>query len=213
MEDTQKFDDAIASAISGQSTPVADNLIDCPCCGQHTLHTPVKAPRELIDIYLGCMVTGELFAYDYKLYGGSLTIRVSQLSPEVYRKLLRLMTILDGYGKTVPGMIDAISSIRYAINTFAPIIEISVGDNVFMPSMVIESVAESLLTLNDSTDRDADKICEALTSAYNLLKDPATISSVPNNILHTLVQLHNKLAIQLEDIGFDSDFWSRIKLA
>jgi hypothetical protein len=88
-------------------------------------------------------------------------------------------------------------------------IAIKAGDHVktYEPSRLVATLSEELGAVKDQ-DMNA-----FLASAYDKLKSPDNVTSLPASQLVAVVETHARLVDVLVDAGFDESFWKGIELA
>jgi len=189
--------------------------VKCPCCGKSTLTLPLLPDPRLSDSFLACMMTGEPWRNEYKLYGGHLAVIVSVLTPSVRRMLSKALSFLNVQATRLPSEEETIEDIKTAITTFACIQEVrpSAEDmSSFHPAETVASACSRLSSMS-SNNMGHDESISTLQDIRDILTTPSTMSSLPVDMAVTLLSIHTRLYSLLIENGFDSTFWSGIKLA
>lgn len=196
-----------------------EEMVICPCCGKATLKKPIAPSGEIMDHFLACMMTGEPYVRPYSLYGGKMTIAVSQVTTTLAKKVESACTILSGWDAKFPDRSTQINLISGAIKTYACIesVRVDAGSvKVFTPgSRVLDMCGEIIELARPVSTGDVDDatLGAALDKFEKLVTDNQLMSAVPSSVLLSLAQLHSQVYGMLLDAGFDKNFWGRIKLA
>ena len=210
-----------------EKTEVADETVSldnkqiCPCCGQLMKKVPLEITDDLFDFWLACVMTGTPFSHKYSLYKGKLTVTVKSFTEEG-RQLLKTgdtcVAVLKEHFEGNQTLLTQLDEIRqvlhncYCVDT----IEVSAAATrkLFHPSSVMEEgickLEEIRKRLSMGTEDDSS-IMEDLKKVRAFITASANISSTPAHILFTIVDTHFRLSEELEQQGFDSNFWMGIR--
>lgn len=197
--------------------------IQCPCCKQGTLNTPVKVPDELVDYWLAGVLSGTPFIRTYPMYGGKLNITVQQVGFEDGALVDDMVFVIDAVSRHDSALVPPIDldHMRDLAFIYAPILSISSDMNIisspttYKPSSVVMEAAEELAKYrNACTGEDIPEDCvTALSKHYARFIDPKLMSSLPSYVCLAASEAHARLAKVLTDAGLDANFWKGIELA
>lgn len=196
----------------------AGEFVKCPCCGQMTLHKPVKPGDDMMDHFMACMLTGTPYKYTYELYGGRIHVTVTQITNDIRKYVMDACSLLDRWADITLDSSSQIAEIKDLVRTYSCILDITVDNGtarVFYPADAMKKVCEAVISLHGDVAAgklDAQAVGAKVDELLNMAKDPGSISSLPATMLMAAFQLHNQLFQIMMDAGFDENFWARIKL-
>lgn len=177
----------------------------CPCCGAQTLSSKIQLSQDILDYYISCIMTGQPFIRQYKLYDGRVSIKVSGISDQLSTKALKVTALLNK-SKLQSSMQQALSYITYRL---LPIIQISIYNNgqskVFNPQSDLLKAIDKLLAYQDDLDKQIQ--------IYNqTVVNPNICSTLPVLVIQKIVAYHTDLLNALIQHGLDQSFCASIQL-
>lgn len=197
--------------------------IQCPCCGQQTLETPVKLSDELVDYWLAGVLSGTPFIKTYPLYGGKMHITIKKIDIEDGALVDDMAFVLDAIrrrGDSAASGVD-MEHMRSLAFVYAPVVAISSDSGLvsepvtYKPaSVVLEAATEIAAYRNACTAETVPDACiEAISKHYSRFIDPKLMSGLPTYVCMAAAEAHARLAAILTDAGIDANFWKGIELA
>ena len=205
--------------------------IKCPCCGEYTLHKPATIKSMVLDEYMASIMSGVPFSHTYRLYNDKVTVTVTtrskQEAAELYtatQQLAELIRATEGVDIPSATMLKDLYNIIHLYSKIPSIITTK-DDSVvksYTPAAAMRSIMEELkanLTAfqnyldPDYDGEDKNTIINVCSNLHKEYCNEQSLSSLPENVVKTIVETHDDIYAILLDTGFDSNFWTGIELA
>lgn len=178
----------------------------CPCCGQRSLDHIPQIDSDTVDYYIACMMTGQPFTKDYKLYNGRLNIKVASISDQLITKAVQVTAVLNR-SNLDQKVQQALIFITYRLIPIKQICIFSGGQKtIFTPQATVIKSIDKLLAYQDNLDDAAKVYCQQVIN-------PKACSTVPVKILDKVVGYHTQLMQALVEHGLDQSFCDSIQHA
>lgn len=192
----------------------------CPCCGQYTLPAIPEIDQERADLWMACIISNEPYRDRYDLCGGNISATVTALTQDELDLMYRALSIIEDKAKrfidprhpVVAGR-DMFSG---AVRTLAQVARLELKHNnqykVYCPKDVTLAVLKDIVSNVVKINED-EELSTKILEIYGAVQDPVQMSSVPAEIMVTVVAVHNRVNDILVKNAIDAPFWKGIKLA
>lgn len=181
-----------------------DSKIYCPCCGARTLQKKKDLSQDTIDYYISCILTGEPFAKEYKLYQGKVVLTVTSVIDSYLHKALEVTALL--HKSNLDQSIQ--QALTFLTHRLLPIKQINIYNQ---GNKVLITPQASVLQAMDKLINYEEDLNKAVQAYSDTITNPKVCSNIPVMLIQKVVGYHIQLHNSLIQLGLDQSFCASIQ--